>query len=1205
VYLKSLTLRGFKSFADKTTLSFAPGVAAVVGPNGSGKSNVVDAIAWVLGSHRPKSLRGGAMADVVFSGSPTRSALGQASVELVLDNSDGALPVEFTEVSVRRSMFATGETTYELNGAECRLRDVQELLGDTGLGEGTHALVGQGRLEAVLEAKPEERRAFIEEAAGVLKHRRRKDRAVRRLSRMDAHTERLADIVAEVERSLGPLEQQARAAARDAELRAERAEVRRVRGLRQLAAAAERNAGAEADRAEAESRIQRLEADLSQARAEEAEHAGQLEQLGAAVRTLDDRCLALSRTAERAKGLTGRIDERRRGLRSAARAQLHGPDADELRSQADADRSALAELEQCRTSAQERLARAELRRQGAEQAQRAHADELAQAQRVRAEAVQAQLRWEGEVASVRSSLEQAERERERLADEVDALCASRDELSEQAQAADAELAALAEQREQLRGALDDAEATVAARTEAVETAAAHERQVERDEAAMRARVEALEVTEPTAPEATAAVVEAGQDQLEGVRGPLADLVRPADGMGSALSAALGALGDAVVVDSPAAAEAAVSFAKSRECGRALVFVAGAEHHDGDQAGHSGAEPPLATGGAEHVNVWPLEAVLLGDPVTRRALLAALGELWITDGDWPQAVALFRERPQACFVTRDGDLAGPQGHAGGSMAPGTAVALKAELDRARAELTSVGETLATARKASAEARTEQADAVAARDDAAQRLASCDERTEAARAQRERLGDERRSCAAQLETREKQRRGVTDEIASHRQQLLALGEGEQDVAEARPDGGGGAPDGDGGDSEEEQRAKADRLESRLAAAREAERAARAGLATVEREHHERTRRAREREQAAEEADRRAAELEARQQDQHGAARTCDRLLAVAEAASARTDASLAEATTERDALRQQVTEREQQRSAVRSSAAAHEKELAGARDELRRAELAAQRSSRDCESVRSRLWDELETDPDAALAEAEEATFGGGSERDAELAESEKRLDGELAALGPVNPLAVAEHERLADRHRFLSNQLEDLRASRRDLASVIEAVDERIEAVFADAFSDVAQRFTEVFPRLFPGGEGSLALTDPDDPAASGVEVLPRPPGKRVRRLSLLSGGERAMTALALLFAIFAARPAPFYILDEVEAALDEANLRRFLSLLEDFRPTSQLLLVTHQRPTMEAADALYGVTMGSGGVSTVVTQRAADVEPGLALAAGS
>ena len=345
MFLKSLTLRGFKSFADKTQLEFEPGITVIVGPNGSGKSNIVDAFAWVFGTHSAKSLRGGTMSDVIFAGAPGKPALGRASVELTIDNSDGHLPIEFSDVTIARSMFASGETEYRINDVACRLLDVQELLSDTGLGRENHTIVGQGQLDAVLNAKPEERRAFIEEAAGILKHRRRKERALRKLSQMEGHLERLQDVLRELRRNLRPLERQAEAAAKHAELQEQLRAVRADRALRELAVLDARWAEESGEQSRSDERLGGLESALVTARARETELEEGLARIAPEVRDAGQAHFRLANLLERYRGLIGRIEERRHGLVEAVEEPVAGRDPEELRVKARVERAELDELE--------------------------------------------------------------------------------------------------------------------------------------------------------------------------------------------------------------------------------------------------------------------------------------------------------------------------------------------------------------------------------------------------------------------------------------------------------------------------------------------------------------------------------------------------------------------------------------------------------------------------------------------------------------------------------------------------------------------------------------------------------------------------------------------------------------------------------------------------------------------------------------------
>jgi chromosome segregation protein len=957
VFLKSLTLKGFKSFADTTSLDFEPGVTVVVGPNGSGKSNLVDAVAWVLGAQGPRTLRGARMEDVIFAGTPSRPPLGRAEVSLTIDNTARLLPIEFSEVTITRSLFRTGESEYELNGVPCRLLDLQELLSDTGIGRQQHVIVGQGQLDTILSATPEDRRAIVEEAAGILKFRRRKERAERRLAATEGNLVRLQDLLREVRRQLAPLQRQAEAAQRHGDVVAELRAIRLYLVGHQLAGFQTRLArlhdereGLAARDRELHDRLAALDEDVI-----DAEHS--LTALG--VEGLAEWVARAEALRERGRGLGALLAEKRRGLERELAAAADAGVVETLVADAVALRGELAALD---------------------------AGELV---------------------------------------------------------------------------LPDTDALVAVETADDTLRAAEERwrAAEVEAARARAGAESLERQRRVArAEAAAGELE----PLDGVLGPLVDHLEIDDGAEAAVGSALGDAMRAVVVRG-AAARPAMARLHAGETGALLVVL-------GDRA-----DPPsldLPTGAR------PLgDAVRARDDELQRALTRLLAGHVLVD-DWRAALDVVAERPELVAVTADGDRIGGQGtwSVGGGHAPAiTPRALHEAQERA---------TTAEVARAEAERTVEAARATLGAARAAElRRAAAEERRAVLGA---RLADvEGRLAARDPEaqaTAERQRRALLDRDES-------LGAVARRLAE--------------------HRARADALAERL-----------------------RDRRRRETE---------AARMSAEQLDR------------------------------------------------LRGERRALEQELTGVRERLGRVDVddaeARLRLDATVESLRS----QFDVEPHVAL-DAPAPTVPEGTT----LAGRARELERDLRLMGPINPLALEEHRSLQARHEFLESQLEDVRASRRELNRVLRAVDREIVRVFEQAFADVSAHFTNLFATLFPGGAGRLTLIDPDDLLNTGIEVDARPSGKTVRRLSLLSGGERSLTALAYLFAVFRARPSPFYLLDEVEAALDDVNLHRFLDLVHEFRNEAQLVIVTHQKRTMEAADILYGVTMPPGGSTRVVSERVAD-----------
>ena len=1195
MFLKSITLRGFKSFADKTVLDLEPGITVIVGPNGSGKSNIVDALSWVLGTHSAKSLRGGSMADVIYAGAPGRAALGRAAVDITIDNSAGTLPIEFSEVTVARAMFATGETTYSINNVECRALDVQELLSDTGLGRETHTIVGQGRLDAVLNAKPEERRVFIEEAAGILKHRRRKERALRKLAQMESHLERLTDLLRELRRTLRPLERQAEVAAKAAELQRALHEVRVERALRALAGLVMLADADETARAASHHQLAEMSAQLTAEREREAAVEAALAQLAPAARSATETHFRLANLTERYRGLADRIAERHRGLVEAVEEPVAGRDPSQLRAHASAEREALEDLEAEHAARCAALQAAEEARREAERARRAHEQAAAAEARRRAEARERRLRWEGEVTALRSALAQAASEEGRLASQVSGLKARRTELEADIEAVQSEIQRLDTQAAGLTAQLEAAQRLTDRRQAAANEAAKRERELERQRASIEARADTLRAAAQDPGAGAAALLKAAEvGEFEGILGRLADHIT-VNGHAPAISAALGALEDGLLVAAHDVAENAVRLLRSLKSARVVLLApdgagnpdragAGVGNPDRVRAGCSNGEGLDLTGdGAQ-----PLADLLDAEPGVLSALRRALAGVYLVD-HFTLACQLAARHPSLVFVTPDGEIAGARGYAGGAgspQAPVVALSTAADADRQAeaivSELLVAHRQLGDADRALAAARHELDAATAAMQESDGLITAGADRLA-------RLRKELATCEREFAQLESQQAALDREMSARRRALLALEA--QDLGDREPEPL--SPD-----------LAAEQLEDVLAEAREQEVEARIAVNATEHQCGELRRRIDGLEREAAEVERQLTERERRRQARLAAIDRCGELAALAGAALQRAEASQAIADAERNRLEEQRAEAQRELGALRARLRQLDDDVATLTEERHREDLASQELRHRLTAVRARLADDLGLDPDQALAGADPQTRAADPARDEALAEEEERLSRKLALLGTVNPLAMGEFAQLQERHQFLTDQLEDCRASKRDLLQLVEAVDERIREVFGAAFADVAVQFEQLFPRLFPGGEGRLFLTDPDDLLQTGVEVEARPPGKRVKRLSLLSGGERSLCAIAVLFAIFAARPSPFYVLDEVEAALDDVNLVRFLDVVRGLGAgspdgsrlnSSQILIVTHQKRTMEVADCLYGVTMQAGGVSKVISQRVAEL----------
>jgi chromosome segregation protein len=1192
VHLKTLTMRGFKSFASATTLRLEPGITCVVGPNGSGKSNVVDALSWVMGEQGAKSLRGGKMEDVIFAGTAGRPPLGRAEVGLTIDNTDGALPIDYTEVTISRTMFRSGGSEYAINGSPCRLLDIQELLSDSGIGREMHVIVGQGQLDAVLHASPEDRRAFIEEAAGVLKHRKRKEKALRKLDAMQANLTRLSDLTAEIRRQLKPLGRQAEVARRarvvQADLRDAKARLL-ADDLVQLVSALDKEV---ADETALRERRAEVEQQLVTARSRLAE----LEDAAGAASPRHARAqetwYRLSSLRERVRGTASLAADRRRLLAEAAPERVSGRDPEELAAQARAVREQEAALAEAVDLAREALADAVDARHEAELAEAEEERRISRLLRAAADRREGLARLAGQVAARRSRVEAGQEQVDRLLGQI----ADAEQRATDARTELETLEADVGSDEPTGDDLDAVhEAVVAAAAELdaeLAVAVAEERAAEQERATWAARREALELG-LRRKDGAGALLAAG-DRLPGLLGSVAALLAVEPGYENAVAAALGLAGDAVAVESAATALAALRLLKAEDGGQASALVAGPATASPrtDPSDPSDPSGPAPAPGARWVRALVRAPAALGPTLDR--ILAGV----VIVADLDAAAELVAGRPALTAVTLEGDVVGAGLVRGGSASAPSLIEVQAAVDEAADQVVAAARRIEKAVAALAAVRERRAEQEARLAEVAERRQAAEARRGAVAVQLGQLGSTVRAAGAEVERLRSGLAAAVEALDTDRAALEELAE-RLEIAQEQ--------DADGDEPSTEDR---DRLAASSATARSAEMEARLALRTAEERARALAGRAEQLERAAaqERQERaRAAAREERRKRQIEAARA---VLAGAQYTLVVLEEALQEAEEARATAESERVERERDLATVRRHVQELVEEQARLTDVVHRDEVARAEQRMRIDALRARSVDELGIQPDALVAEygpdqpvpAQDEPEPGVPQLPMPFvrAQQEKRLraaERALQLLGTVNPLALEEYAALEERHRFLTTQLEDLKASRRDLLDIVKEVDERVEQVFSEAFRDTAREFEKVFERLFPGGEGRLVLTDSSDMLTTGLDVEARPPGKRVKRLSLLSGGERSLTAVALLVAIFKARPSPFYVLDEVEAALDDTNLGRLITLFEELRETSQLIVITHQKRTMEVADALYGVTMRGDGVTTVISQRIREEQP--------
>ncbi len=1157
MFLKSLTLKGFKSFADTTELHMEPGVTVVVGPNGSGKSNVVDAIAWVLGAQAPSAVRSQKMDDVIFAGTSKRSALGRAEVSLLIDNSAGILPIDFSEVTITRTLFRTGDSEYAINGVSCRLLDVQELLSDSGVGRQQHVIVSQGQIDAVLNARPEDRRLIVEEAAGVLKFRRRKEKAERRLDSTEANVLRLQDLLREVRRQLRPLEKQADAAQKHGavvdELKSVRLFVtgREIAGLRNRIEVSARLAlqHAQSDTA-IKQRLSHLDTQVLTAQAH-------LSASGAS--DLGQNLSLLESKRERARGLNNLIFERRRSAERDRAATLGTDVVAALEAETITLGAALVDIER---SAGELGPRVDdvARQEGVLINDRSTFEqawaELGSPQSVTADASGKAAVIRGELQAVRKVVADATKHEDIVTQRAAALERKVNESAQRATDRQAELDIAAAAEGAIVADLMTAEATLVVAEAAFGEAEGSARAAEVDHGLWTARAQALGAA------LDSARTRAGAEKLaaiDGVVGTLLDFVDVDSGWEAAFEAAAGEALSAVIVGDVTVARAALEALHLDEKSRGAVLALGvaAVRRPVPNVG----EPVRRHVRSRRAGVDELLDTLLADAV-------------VVEGGWAVALDAAIAHPAAVVVTREGDRFGASGWRVGVAEAGATGAL---LEEATQNVASALELAVTAKAELAISLVTRNEALAVHQrltkllaDNTARSTSAANAVQSAEAQRREASAEHEAISGQFEELRDRLRRNSERAAELEVMLPALEMAEMEAKDR-------AKAMDGARASLDQRGMAVQvlrrdLEVRAAQLEQRRELTRNRLADVE---GRLARNVVEREQAT---NRRA---------------VLDQRLAMFDWLAGYVNGSMAVIDGELVGLRE---ERLRQGEATRAAGIAlddlrklrqeAEKELEELRELMRRNELEHAELALRLEQAVGQCRTELDVEPDVALAAPMPTLPEGVSP----LAR-QRELERELRLMGPINPLAFQEFTELQTRHQFLETQLEDVRTSRRELSRVIKAIDDEIQNVFGLAYADVATNFEKLFETLFPGGRGRLTLTNPDDLLNTGIEVEAKPSGKNVKKLSLLSGGERSLTALAFLFAVFRSRPSPFYVMDEVEAALDDVNLHRFLDLVREFREEAQLIIVSHQKRTMEAADVLYGVTMQPGGSSRVVSEK--------------
>jgi chromosome segregation protein len=1176
VYLKSVNLKGFKSFASSTNLLFEPGITCVVGPNGSGKSNVVDALSWVMGEQGAKSLRGGKMEDVIFAGTSGRAPLGRAEVSVTIDNSDNVLPIDFSEVTITRILFRNGTSEYQLNGETTRLLDIQELLSDSGIGREMHVIVGQGQLDAILLANPEERRAFIEEAAGVLKHRKRKEKALRKLDSMQANLARIQDLTVELRRQLKPLGKQAEVARKASTIQSDLRDAKLRLLADDLIALRTSFAAEVADETSLRARRDQVEAALAESRTREEQlDANALIENPQLVQAQEN-FYRLTAQREKFRGIQSLASERARFLseeRDEARANGRDPEmmdsealllrAEEagLRSQGAIAEASLHEISEALRATEVQLALEE--------------SQVSAALRAIADAREGTARQEGHINGLRARIDATDAEIARLSAARDEAQARLHSFRADFASLEAEIAGVDRFEPELDADYEKALADLMAVNAAHATLLENEQSASRERAGLTARLAALE--ESLLHRDGGEAILSGRGGARS-RGRLSSLITVASGWEAAVASALGSGADSIVVSDLDSALLAVAMLKSEVAGRSELLVI-------DGAFENRISIPSS--------LSPLASFVQSDGLD--AMMQGLLDGVVAVEDVTEAQSVVARHPQLIAVTREGDLFSSKRVRGGSAGSNSAIEISALMERTRVQLTQIVTTCDSLKFELAKSISAVEIAQKAHDIALSGLNESDAKMSGLAEQMAVAGHNVKSAQAEAERLSASIKVASEQRASDEDDLqVALTQFESQQVPVEPD-----------------LTSLEQIRAQVAAARAIDVEARLELRTMEERITAVAERARALEQSAQSERENAIKAIGRMEQREVAATSAQEIANLAYETLIQLEVTLSKALTERERLEVSRTDREGETLSVRAKIRELTTELDHVTSSVHRDEILRAEQRMRIEQLEGRAMEEFGVDTETLISEYgpengvptfvedETGNFIPGDLIPYRRDQQEKRLvqaERGLAMLGKINPLALEEYSSHEERLKYLAEQLEDLKKTKKDLLDIIKEVDEKVVQIFSDAYFDTAREFEQIFARLFPGGDGKLILTDPSNMMTTGVDVEARPPGKRVKRLSLLSGGERSLVAVAMLVAIFKARPSPFYVMDEVEAALDDTNLGRLLGVFEELREKSQLIIITHQKRTMEIADALYGVTMRGDGVSEVISQRLRESE---------
>ena len=1130
-----------------------------------------------MGEQGAKSLRGGKMEDVIFAGTSGRAPLGRAEVSVTIDNTDGALPIDFTEVTISRTLFRNGQSDYQINGESARLLDIQELLSDSGIGREMHVIVGQGQLDAILTANPEERRGFIEEAAGILKHRKRKEKALRKLESMQGNMSRVQDLTSELRRQLRPLGKQAEVARKAAVIQADVRDAKLRLLADDLISFRSTLTSEVADETALRQRRSEVEQELDRLRNREVELDRLAATEGPQLTAAQDNYYNLTAQREKLRGTQNLASERARFLAEEAdEARSTGRDPEVLDAEAKTLRNEELVLQNSVDKSRNELNAASGTLLELEGRLKNEEDRVAAAQRSIADYREGTARQEGHIKSLQSRIDGSNSEIARLESALGEANARVDEAKREFARLESEVAGLDAGELGLDAEFEKAKTALAQSRSQVEKLYEELARAEREKGAAEAKVDALR--QATLHKDGSGALLTNSRGIE-VRGSVASLITVEPGWEKAVSAALGSLANALVVHDATHAISALTFLKTESAGSAeLLFIDGLDSHDGAQI--QGASSSLLS----KVSSSTLNSIL------PRLLANYSAAESLSDAE-----QLIRNNPSIIAVTRDGDLVGRGRASGGSTSRSTLIEITSMIEKSEIEFQKHAHDCDRIRFEISSAENRMRNDQTTYDHSLAKLNESDAAMAGLAEQIAAAGQSVRSSSAEVER-------LVRSIGELRD---ALKEDESELSIAQNEFGKSE------EPREPDLTALETLRANVATSRAVEVEARLGLRTLEERVAAIAQRASDLENAARNERESASKYIARREARARGAITAQSIADAAYEALIQIESSISRANAERERLEISRSNRDGEILAIRATFRELSTELDQLTSSVHRDEIARAEQRLRIEQLELKAMEEFGVDsltltteygPDKdvpTFIEDDEGNLSQGEYIPYVREQQEKRLataERSLALLGKINPLALEEYSSLEERLKYLAEQLEDLKKSKKDLLDIIKEVDDRVQEIFEEAFRDTAREFEKIFARLFPGGEGRLILTDPSDMLNSGVDVEARPPGKRIKRLSLLSGGERSLTAVALLVAIFKARPSPFYVMDEVEAALDDTNLGRLLGVLEELRQASQLIIITHQKRTMEIGDALYGVTMRGDGVSEVISQRLREIE---------